>query len=77
MASTDCHKLVAIHQVTFFIHRKHTVCIAIKCKGQRLLFFFINNPCLKFFHMGGTAVGIDIGSIGLRMDSNQICTQVF
>ena len=70
----DSHNLVAVHDFTIFVHRQQSVRITVKC--QTHLGFFYEDTALQLFHMGGTAVGIDIGAVRIVMDSYHLCSQL-
>ena len=74
MVCADCHNLVTVHQLAFFIHCQHSVCISIKSDTN--LGAFSHDSRHKFFHMGRTTVCVNVGSVWFCMNCHQICTQV-
>ena len=73
--SANRHDLISIYQLSVFIYSKHTIRISVKCNTDICLFG--NNSCTQFVHMGRTTIGINVRSIWIGMNSDQICPQIF
>ena len=69
----DSHNLVAVNDFTVFVHCQQSVRIAVKCQTHLGLLY--EDAALQLFHMGGTAVGIDIGAVRIVVDSYHLCSQ--
>ena len=74
VVATDCHDLIAVHNISMLIHRKHTVCVTVKRKTNCCLFIY--NTRFQLIHMSGATIGIDVGSIRISMDCDKICSKI-
>ena len=74
MDADDRHDLVSINNVANFIYCQQSVRISVKSQAD--IRFFIYHPCLQFFHMGRTAVGINICSVRAVMNGNNLSAQL-
>ena len=73
MTPYNCHNLVAVHDISLFIHRQQPVCVTVKSKTY--LCFLVYDSGLQFLHMGGSAVCINICSVRVIMDCHNLTAQ--
>ena len=58
--------MITGYDISLFINGKTAVCITVKCKSR--IQMIIQNELLQMFHMSGTAVDIDVQTVGSIAD---------
>ena len=71
----NCHNLVAIHQVALLVHCLAAVGVAVVRNTE--VRAVLNHGCLQLLGVGGAHAVVDVGTVGINSQGNDLGAQCF